>query len=128
MMNNEIKNEPLFENKNENDNTVVNDEPSVVLDTSVNEAGVNAEVENNQNFGSADTSQQPVQAIPLPDMQPNVVMPKKRSFVLPGRADITFAIITFAVSLISAYMGITGGFKLGFAISNALCVGTVYIP
>mgnify|MGYP004657834121 FL=1 len=126
-MNNEIKNEPLFENKNENDNTVVNDEPSVVLDTSVNEAAVNAEVENNQNFGSADISQQPVQAIPLPDMQPNVVMPKKRSFVLPGRADITFAIITFAVSLISAYMGITGGFKLGFAISNALCVGTVYM-
>lgn len=126
-MNNEIKNEPLFENKNENDNTVVNDEPSVVLDASVNEAGVNAGVENNQNFGSADISQQPVQAIPLPDMQPNVVMPKKRSFVLPDRADITFAIITFAVSLISAYMGITGGFKLGFAISNALCVGTVYM-
>ena len=126
-MNNEIKNEPLFENKNENDNTVVNDEPSVVLDASVNEAGVNAGVENNQNFGSADISQQPVQAIPLPDMQPNVVMPKKRSFVLPDRVDITFAIITFAVSLISAYMGITGGFKLGFAISNALCVGTVYM-
>ena len=126
-MNNEITNEPLFENKNENDNTVVNDEPSVVLDTSVNEAGVNAGVENNHNFGSADISQQPVQAIPLPDMQPNVIMPKKWSFVLPDRADITFAIITFAVSLISAYMGITGGFKLGFAISNALCVGTVYM-
>ena len=128
-MNNEIKNAPPFEskNENENDNVIVNDESSVALDTSDIEGGVNAGAENNQNFGSADTSQQPVQAIPLPVMQPNVALPKKRFFVLPGRADIVFAIITFAVSLISAYMGITGGFKLGFAISNALCVGTVYM-
>ena len=124
-MNNEITNGGPF--NDENENTAIHGEHSVVPDTAVIDAPNNTFGQTNQTFGSADTNQQPVYAIPIPAPAANAAPKIRGVAVLPGKSDIVFAVITFAVSLISAYMGITGGFKLGFAISNALCVGTVFM-